>query len=85
MLLQLEREEEQPELKPYFVMAISHISQSELPPRYSIPIWDVLTVILLDGPQRLSKPDLLSRFKVKGEVFWCLEDENDGGAQVELA
>lgn len=38
MLLQLEREEEQPELKPYFVMAISHISQSELPPRYSIPI-----------------------------------------------
>ena len=36
-------------------------------------------------PQGLSVADLLARLQVKREVFWRLKQEDDGGAQVELA
>lgn len=41
--------------------------------------------VTLEGAQSLSESDFLSRFQLEVEVLGGLEDEHDGGAQVELA
>lgn len=39
----------------------------------------------LHRPQRFSETDLLACCKVKSEVLWRFEKQDDGGSQIELA
>lgn len=36
-------------------------------------------------PERFTEADLLARLQIKGEILWGFKQQDDGGAQVELA